>query len=68
MGATNQIDLILVTEILGNLTREDKAYASVIVLPICRVFIRVGPEQITEESGIGHVGRSHYIVDCEDAV
>ena len=65
MSATNQIDLILFTEVFHNLIAEDEADPTVVVLPRFRVFVGVRPEQITQQASVRNVRRSHNIIHRE---
>jgi hypothetical protein len=55
MSSTDQIEVMFVEELLELLSAKDIAAASLILLPISDIFIRVIPKQISHESFIRNV-------------
>lgn len=63
VGATYQIEVVFVQELADDLRAEREADAPVVLAPAHLVLVGVGPEQIAEQTLVGHVGRSHYPTD-----
>ena len=68
MGTTNEIDFILFTESFNDLAAEDKADASIIILPCFRVFVWIWPQQIAQQTSIRYICRPYYIIYGKNAV
>lgn len=63
MRPANQIQIMLLEKATNNFMAEDKAHTSFGLAPALDVFVGVGPEQVAEQAGVGHVGRPHDFVD-----
>jgi hypothetical protein len=63
MRSTDQINVVLLVEGGDNLLTKSKADSSVIFSPSLDVLIRIRPKEITQETGIRDIGRSHDPLD-----
>ena len=68
MGSTDQIDVIFGQELFDNGFPENEANPSIIVLPIACISVGVGPENVAKKARVWHISRTHYIIDCQDAI
>ena len=59
MGATYEVEVVLVQELGDDLAAERERDAAVVLAPARYVLVRIGPEQVAEEALIGHVRRPH---------
>lgn len=60
MGSADEIDVLLFQKFGDYIRAEDETYASFILVPALHTFLRVGPEQVTEESLIRDFNWPYY--------
>ena len=63
MRSANQIHIVLLQKPADHIRTKRKRDTSVVFTPASNVLVRVGPEQVAQEAGIGHVGRAHDAAD-----
>ena len=63
VSSADEIKVVLVQETRHDGRAERVAHAAVVLAPIRRVLIRIGPEQVAEQAGVGHVRGPHYTPD-----
>lgn len=59
VGSADQIHVVFVEEFGDDFGAEGEADSSVVLAPAHRVLVGVGPQQIAEETLVGHVCRPH---------
>lgn len=68
MGSANQVDVVAVRKFVHDIFSKCEGDTAVIFSPLVNFLIGVTPKQITEKSGVGHVGGPHNILDRFDLV
>lgn len=63
MSSANEIEVVLMEEARHDGRSEGIADAAIVLAPVRRVLVRVGPQQITEKTGIWNVGGTHDATD-----
>jgi len=63
MGSADEIELVLLQELGHHLGSEGEADAAVVLAPAHGVLVGIGPEQIAQQSLVGHVGGAHDATD-----
>ena len=61
--SADQVDVVLFIELAHDVLSESKANATVIVAVVFNSTFWVGPKQVTEKTSVGHIGRTHNILD-----
>jgi hypothetical protein len=59
MSSADQIQIVLVQEFGDHFRSEGKGHATVVLAPAGDVFVGVGPEQVAQQTLVGHVRRPH---------
>ncbi len=63
MSSTDQINIMFLSECANYLLPESETNPSIVLAPSLDIFVRVTPEQVTEETGVWHISRSHDPLD-----
>ena len=63
MGPTDEVQVVLLKELGDNLRAERERHTAVVLTPANHIFVRVRPQQVTEQSLVRHVCRTHYTTD-----
>ena len=63
MRSADQIDVVLLIELAHDVLSESETNATVIITVVFNSSLRVGPQQVTEETRVGHISRTHNILD-----
>ena len=63
VSSADKINIMLDSKLTHNLFTKSKTHSTIIVVIFLNAALRVWPEQITEETGIGHIGRPHNVFD-----
>ena len=66
MRAADQVDIVALAELRHDVLSKSERDTTVVLTPLIDLFVGVGPEQIAQQSSVGHVGRPHYILDRVD--
>ena len=59
MSATYEIHVVSVEELGDDVGAERERDASIVLAPALHVLVRIGPEQVAQETRVGHVRRPH---------
>lgn len=63
MGSANQIDVVLHSEFANDLLSKSETHSAVVVSEFLDTSLWIGPEQVTQQSGVRHIGWSNYVFD-----
>ena len=66
MGSADKVDIIALGKFRDNVLAKGERHSAVILTPLVDFFVGVRPEEITEEAGVGDVGRTDYVLDSVD--
>lgn len=61
--ATDQVQIVTIQEFADNISSESEGHSSVVLAPALHVFVGIGPQQVTEETGVRDVSGSHDAAD-----
>lgn len=59
MGTTDQIQIMLVQKLRHHLRAKGKWYTSVVLSPAQNILVWIRPEQITQQTLVGHISGAH---------
>ena len=63
MSPADQIQVVPIEELRDDVRAEGEGHPAVVLPPPLDVLVGVGPEEITEQARVGHVGRPHDAAD-----
>ena len=63
MRSADEVQVVFGVELPDDILSEGEADTSVVVAVLLDATLWVGPQQVAEEPGVGHVGGSHDILD-----
>jgi len=66
MSATNQVDVIALSELRNNVLSKSEGDTTVVLTPLVHIFVGIRPQQVTEQACVGDVCRPHDILDSVD--
>jgi len=55
----DQVQVVLVEKLGDDFGTERERHAAVVLTPTHRLLVRVGPQQVTQQTLVWHVGRTH---------
>lgn len=59
VGTANQVQIVSAQELSNHIFSKSEGHTSVILTPADNIFIRVRPQQITEQASVRNISRSH---------
>lgn len=59
MGSADEVHVVLVEELGDHVGAEGEGDAAVVLAPAQHVLVGVGPQQVAQETLVGHVGGAH---------
>lgn len=59
MGPTDEVHVVFVKELCDHVCAESEGDTTVVLAPPQHVFVWIGPQQVTQQALVGHVGGTH---------
>ena len=59
MRSADEVEVVSVEELGDDVGAEGEGDAAVVLAPPLHVFVRVGPQQVAQQAGVGDVGGPH---------